>query len=79
MAEMTFEHCEQCGELTGRAGRGDDSLFVGDQGPLCSSCYCEVDRARIISELTDILESGKWPDGTYISAVAVVCINNVIG
>lgn len=52
---MDAEHCSECGEPTGRAGRGDDSIFVElvrdwcrprgvteagtDVGPLCVECY----------------------------------------
>ena len=43
--EQRTEYCCQCGDLTGRAGRGEDSIYVTilstDQevGPLCESCY----------------------------------------
>ena len=42
------EECDVCGELTGRAGEGDDSLYSpqsfgwtqnGTHGPLCQDCY----------------------------------------
>ena len=40
--ELPFEYCCKCGEPTGRAGRGDDSIYidVGGQevGPLCVDC-----------------------------------------
>ena len=37
---MDKERCIQCDELTGGAGRGDDSLY-GDNGdgPYCEECY----------------------------------------
>ena len=36
----TLEYCCQCGEPTGRAGRGDDSLYADDDsGPYCSECF----------------------------------------
>jgi hypothetical protein len=36
-----LEHCCECGEATGRAGRGDDSLYDDDDGsgPYCVGCY----------------------------------------
>lgn len=34
----TLEHCCECGSPTGRAGRGDDSIYIGDYGPLCKTC-----------------------------------------
>lgn len=35
----TLEHCLNCGDPTGRAGRHDDSLFEGDIGPFCEDCW----------------------------------------
>ena len=35
------EHCCQCDEPTGRAGRADDSLYCCDLGPFCEECYNE--------------------------------------
>ena len=34
-----LEYCLDCGELTGRAGRADDSLFIDDDGPYCKECF----------------------------------------
>ncbi len=36
-----LEYCENCNEPTGRAGRGEDSLYCDehDLGPLCPDCY----------------------------------------
>jgi len=38
----TLEYCCQCGEATGRAGRGDDSLFTEDLGPFCLVCWEDI-------------------------------------
>lgn len=36
----TTEHCCECGDATGRAGRGEDSLYRDDDtGPYCEACY----------------------------------------
>ena len=36
----TLEHCCECGEATGRAGIGEDSLYYEDgRGPYCQDCY----------------------------------------
>ena len=35
----TWEYCSECGHPTGRAGRGEDSLFLGDDGPYCETCF----------------------------------------
>jgi hypothetical protein len=37
----TLEYCCVCNQPTGRAGRADDSLYIGDDGPYCYECYCE--------------------------------------
>ncbi|MDD1730484.1 MAG: hypothetical protein LUQ50_15625 [Methanospirillum sp.] len=37
---MSFEYCWICGDLTGRAGRGEDSLYdTNDEGPYCEDCW----------------------------------------
>jgi len=36
----TLEHCYDCGEPTGNAGKGEDSLYIGDNdGPYCGDCW----------------------------------------
>lgn len=39
---MNYEYCDECGALTGRAGRHDDSIFIWypdkEIGPLCEEC-----------------------------------------
>lgn len=38
----TLEYCCECGQPTGRAGRGEDSLFTeDDDGPFCWKCWPE--------------------------------------
>ena len=38
----TLEYCCECDQPTGRAGRGDDSLFTeDDEGPFCWECWEE--------------------------------------
>ena len=34
-----IERCVECDEPTGKAGRNDDSLYLGDDGPFCDECY----------------------------------------
>jgi len=38
-----YELCCECGELTGRAGKDDDSLYCPDcnDGPFCEECIVE--------------------------------------
>ena len=33
-----LELCTMCDSDTGKAGAGDDSLYFGDEGPLCEDC-----------------------------------------
>ena len=37
----TLEYCLACGEPTGRAGRGEDSIYCDDcgSGPFCEECH----------------------------------------
>ena len=35
---MNLERCIACDSATGKAGRGDGSLYYGDVGPLCEGC-----------------------------------------
>ena len=36
----TLEHCCDCGQPTGRAGKGEDSLYTeNDDGPFCWECF----------------------------------------
>ena len=37
--DYTPEYCCECGSPTGKAGRGEDSLYIDDQGPFCEGCY----------------------------------------
>lgn len=35
----TLERCSLCDEFTGRAGRGEDSIYLEDDtGPFCEEC-----------------------------------------
>jgi hypothetical protein len=48
---VSFELCFVCGAETGRAGAGDDSIYVGENviGPWCEDCYDSV-RREIMEE-----------------------------
>lgn len=39
----TLEYCCECGEPTGRAGRGEGSLYVDDAGSFCEICHKEAE------------------------------------
>ena len=39
---MELEYCCECDEPTGKAGKGEDSLYTEDgEGPFCSECFPE--------------------------------------
>lgn len=42
MSNRPLEMCRLCNHLTGHAGIGDGSIFVGPCGPLCGECYGEI-------------------------------------
>ena len=42
MMKEQYEECVRCGEKTGRAGKGDDSLYIYSIGPFCQNCYDKV-------------------------------------
>ena len=46
------EHCSLCDTHTGRAGRGEDSIYIvtndgedGEVGPLCEACHKSIKEA----------------------------------
>lgn len=43
---MSYEYCVNCNDLTGNAGRDEDSIFLihdnKEIGPLCESCRDEI-------------------------------------
>lgn len=43
MTRWRLEYCFKCGNATGRAGRGEDSLYddTDDSGPYCEECWPE--------------------------------------
>lgn len=61
---MDLEYCCECSAPTGRAGRLDDSIYIGSPdgeiGPLCEECY---DKYRVCNECGEVIEDAK--DGTY--------------
>lgn len=36
---MKYEYCCKCGDKTGKAGAGDDSLYTEHDGPFCEDCF----------------------------------------
>lgn len=54
--DLPREECCECGEYTGKAGRGEDSLYCaacGD-GPFCPECFGPYDQCETCEpETTD--------------------------
>lgn len=48
----TREHCFICDEETGKAGRGEDSIYDDDNGPYCEECFAEHEDT-LISEAAE--------------------------
>lgn len=46
MDRRPYEECFICGELTGRAGKSDDSIYCEkcDLGPFCVDCFDEHEK-----------------------------------
>ena len=44
---MTLEHCINCDEPTGKAGRDEDSLYIECAGPFCEVCFSDEQQERI--------------------------------
>ena len=55
---QNIEYCCKCGKATGRAGRGDDSIYIGDNGPFCEECCANPshDDTALLRKCLDILE-----------------------
>ena len=47
----TLEYCCECDQPTGRAGKGEDSLFTdNDEGPYCYECWVLILEGRATDE-----------------------------
>lgn len=57
---MSEEKCIACDGLTGRSGRGEDSLYLesSEHGPFCADCY----------------EGARWADSVLTSLRARVAL-----
>jgi len=77
MSELTYEYCCDCGCETGKAGRGEDSIYCDlcDSGPFCEECF---DKHRCTQELQKELAAAraeadalKWFTETLIGLTQV--------
>lgn len=64
MTVADFEECCVCGSHTGRAGRGDDSIYCDDcdMGPFCEGCWHQHEAAHDVAP-PDLEDYG--PDNEY--------------
>lgn len=50
-----LEYCFKCDELTGCAGRADDSHYNEDgEGPFCWGCWCEDENTRLHEQIEQL-------------------------
>jgi len=68
---MTLETCCECDAPTGRAGRGEDSLYAEDFGPYCVDCWYELPHtfAAEIERLRKIIIQAIAEDGTSLESM----------
>ena len=50
---MELEYCFNCGCPTGKAGKGDGSLYLGFLGPFCDECYEDTGVPQLEAELEE--------------------------
>ena len=63
MEAWEYEECIKCGNRTGRAGKGDDSLYIYSAGPFCQDCYDkEIDFNDHIERNTPDTRFGNYDD-----------------
>lgn len=50
-----YEYCFKCGDPTGRAGRGEDSIYddADDSGPYCETCWAAHKQEQAMTAQTD--------------------------
>ena len=47
MSTTPKEYCYVCNESTGKAGRGEDSIYdLAGNGPYCEMCYSQTEEYR---------------------------------
>lgn len=76
---LKVEKCTLCEDPTGRAGRGEDSIYVAsgtpaEVGPLCECCFNTLTNADVLADLRGFAMqviyaipfgvSGQWIDIT---------------
>lgn len=64
------EFCCLCDLPTGRAGKGEDSMYIetnnGEIGPICEACHCSIQEA--VESRCKELAVGQKPTAISIGA-----------
>lgn len=72
---MKTEHCSECDQPTGKAGRSDDSIYKireGEEiGPLCDSC---LDLMWVCLDCSEIVPPNKVTFSELHEGCGGVCI-----
>lgn len=66
-----IESCIACCEPTGRAGKGEDSIYFGDVGPFCESCKDDIQNHVESKQQAEIERMRAALSGAY-TVLAVV-------
>lgn len=67
-----IELCESCGQPTGNAGVGEDSLFskYGERGPLCFACSHYED--RVVTPIANERQSLRAQRDALVKALEIL-------
>jgi hypothetical protein len=57
---MKYEYCCKCGDKTGKAGAGDDSLYTEHGGPFCEDCFPDAQHKQEQGEPVAIVVGDAW-------------------
>lgn len=63
MSEL--EYCRECDCATGRAGKGDDSMYLNDIGPYCEDCFAVAESAAIVATSIECERCAKVAEDKY--------------
>jgi hypothetical protein len=73
------EHCSLCDSPTGRAGRGEDSIYIetndGEVGPLCEVCHKSINEA--IEACCKALAEGQKPSHNSAILEIALCVHQL--
>ena len=73
-ARGVYENCFVCGERTGKAGKGEDSIYLGkdvELGPLCEACDADI-RSDVEADLRDEMDETLLAKDSEIAEMAAI-------